>query len=1233
MHRILADLDDLMMTTAHALSAPFYGAGVLRRVRLPIILALALSCSLADEPPDAADPALLPTPPADAVGYPSRDPHLDVLPGFRTPPPGYGVVPFYWWMGDPLTKERLAWQLDQLSASGGVSGLQVNYAHSDQGGNYWGLTFPSEPPLFSEEWWDLFIWWAGECKKRGIAVSLSDYTLGMVGQGYWTDEILAADPSLHGRRLECTVRTVRGAVETSWEMPENTLSVMAYRLRDDAIESGSDIDLRPLLSRRTLRWQAPTGDWQIITVCSRVEPKSIDPLNPKTGQETVARFFQRFEDRLPGESGRTLNFFFSDELDFGIGGKLWTDTFAAEFQKRKGYDLLPVLPGLFADIGPQAPRIRLDYADVLVILTEEAFFKPLFRWHYDRGMLFGCDHGGRGKDVVEFGDYFRTQRWMTGPGNDAPFLTADVVKNKVASSIAHLYERPRVWLEGFHSSGWGTSTADLTKATFRNYVHGHNLLSLHGLYYSTHGGWWEWAPPCNGFRMPYWPHIREYLLFVQRLSYLLSQGAHRCDVAMLYPVTPMQADMYGKEAVETAFALAQRMVDAGLDFDFIDDGSLARAEIRDGALHVAGEQYRVLILPHMTAVRAKTLEQAQRFKRAGGLVLAVGGVPQASDRHNRGASELTALVQELFPTTVQIETAVETITEAIERDFVPARPCQVLHRQVGPRDVFLVVGGGGVECVFHAQGRVELWDPWTGEPRPWRPTKVDSKSTTLTLPADGADGHIVVFSPGDPGPLAEPAKATTPHEIVLDGDWEFELRPTLDNRWGDFRLPASPTLIGPEAYHLAYMTETAPNPGWEDPATDITGWTQTTCGFGTHFWLLGPVPKEADANAIEDAATRSRFDPRTSIQVGGCVYRWRPYDFSWRFGVEGDPGHQGYHGLKESVSDDFIALGVRHQEDTTTTYKDEPGGGHYYLWTTLRTPRNVRARILVGGPIPSRTWLNGAPLDPTAGEVDVPAGATPLLLRYDSAGRGHFVLRDAAATDTPAAHPLSMTWYQLPGILPFDAQPEEQPSIGWYRFTAPPGLRGISAAMRGNVRAWADGREMQVARGERRDDDTCVHTIAAETPFAEPVDVVLRIEQIRGYYAGAAVPEPIALDCGPGRITLGDWSEVGVLATYSGGAWYRKTFTLNADAAQPPVILDLGAVVATAEVRVNGQPAGMRVAPPWRLDISHLVHPGENRVEILVYNTLANYYGTIPTRYRGSTKSGLLGPVRVLSGE
>jgi hypothetical protein len=42
--------------------------------------------------------------------------------------------------------------------------------------------------------------------------------------------------------------------------------------------------------------------------------------------------------------------------------------------------------------------------------------------------------------------------------------------------------------------------------------------------------------------------------------------------------------------------------------------------------------------------------------------------------------------------------------------------------------------------------------------------------------------------------------------------------------------------------------------------------------------------------------------------------------------------------------------------------------------------------------------------------------------------------------------------------------------------------------------------------------------------------------------------------------------------------------------------------------------AGILVTSPWRIDISHLIKPGDNSIEILVYNTLANHYLTIPTK-------------------
>jgi hypothetical protein len=222
-----------------------------------------------------------------------------------------------------------------------------------------------------------------------------------------------------------------------------------------------------------------------------------------------------------------------------------------------------------------------------------------------------------------------------------------------------------------------------------------------------------------------------------------------------------------------------------------------------------------------------------------------------------------------------------------------------------------------------------------------------------------------------------------------------------------------------------------------------------------------------------------------------------------------------------------------------------------------------------------------------------------------------------------------MRWHNRPGILSFDAYPQESRPVGWYRFVSPPGMRRMSFAAYGKAQAWADGIPMAVTAGNIREDGSREHRAVVVRPAAGPVKVALRIEQDRGHYGGAALAEPIDLDCGPGAIAVGDWSQIDGLAAYSGGAWYRKTVILPAEQTSGQVLLDLGGVAASAEVRVNGRQAGVKVAPPWTLDISGLVRPGDNRIEILVYNTLANHYTTVPTRYGGSPVSGLLGPVRI----
>ncbi|MDP4196724.1 MAG: glycosyl hydrolase [Bacteroidota bacterium] len=1197
------------------------------------------------------------------TSFVNRSADFDVFPGFQNPPAGYGEVPFYWWMGDTLTKERLLWQLDRLTGKG-ISSLQINYAHSDKGGIKWGLSYPSKPALFTEEWWDLFGWFMKEAKKRGMAISLSDYTLGL-GQGSYVDEVITTNPDLLGYELFYDSKTAEELSPFFWDIPNSWISLRAFQSKDGKIIPGTSIDLSGNMSGRYLTWDVPKGNWIVTCVYAKKKDFSLDPMNPNSGKVYIEKFFKRFEDRFPGELGKGLNFFFSDELDFNLYGILWNKYFEKEFEKRKGYSILPELAALFTDIGPRTVKIRLDYNDVMVALSEEGFFKPIYDWQQERGMIHGCDHGGRGKDLTEFGDYFRTQKWNQGPGCDQPMLQEDIVKNKVASSIAHLYERPRTWLEGFHSSGWSTSSADLSKAIFANFMMGQNLLSLHGLYYSTHGGWWEWAPPCNHFRMPYYEHINPLMNATERLSYLLSQGYHQCDVAILYPVASMAAKLDGETSAKTAFDAGTNLYNRGIDFDFIDDESVARAEVVKDELHVSGEKYKILIIPSMKAIRFSTIKKALEFFRSGGIVINIGSLPLASERIGSNDSKLNSMTKEIFgksaddTTTLgkivvsknngkgfcsnEIKKIEAFINSSFVRDFqvIPDSADKIIprimHRKIGHRDIYSVYNvPAGIECFFRAKGNIEIWDPFSGKNRPLKISKQDNQGTFIKLPLEKTEVNLIVFNPEEINSPVNTNKSTltslneSSETLSIDGNWEFEVKPVLDNKWGDFHWPPTEELIGPEIRRTTYSDETGDSKDWMKKDFNDSKWQKVTNGYGPAFYKIGPLPENIDVKKISKILLQDR-SKSDSILLDGKYYKWEPYSFSYRYGVENDPGHQGWHGLKEQMYDEFIRLGKPDVQWTSISYRREDAGTNYFLYTNVFAPEPGNYELLTGEIKPSSIWLNSVELT-TNQKVNLKKGNNSLLIHFDQPCTSYVVIKKEGNylnKTLTSEGSLAMRWYGDQSILKFNTRPNDKNPAGWYRFHSAPGLKKMDFAAYGKVKLWINEQEYETKKGSVRPDGSYNYSVELGKPIPQEALVAIRIEQQPGVYAGAALPEPIKMQCEKGIYRLGDWSLSDGLHCYSGGAWYRRNLKLTPEQKNDEVVLDLGHVVSSAEVIINGQNAGIRLAPPYCFDISRFVREGDNKLEVLIYNTAANHYSTIPTRYIGSLESGLIGPVKL----
>ena len=88
---------------------------------------------------------------------------------------------------------------------------------------------------------------------------------------------------------------------------------------------------------------------------------------------------------------------------------------------------------------------------------------------------------------------------------------------------------------------------------------------------------------------------------------------------------------------------------------------------------------------------------------------------------------------------------------------------------------------------------------------------------------------------------------------------------------------------------------------------------------------------------------------------------------------------------------------------------------------------------------------------------------------------------------------------------------------------------------------------------------------------------------------------------------------------------------MQEDEGRKKYYLDLGSVYETAEVFVNGSWAGIRICPPYRLDVTGLIHAGKNQLTVTVANTLAKERGNnVFDRAMPQEPTGLLGPVRII---
>lgn len=870
-----------------------------------------------------------------------------LLERFEDPDRSFFPTPIWWWSGDRLDAARMRWQMERLVAGGAMNLVIMNLLPTVP---EMGMT-RDDPLLFSERWWELFEGVCRDAEELGVSLWLYD----QIGHGgaNLLGEVIARDPDATGLVLDRTVVDVegRGSVECP---PAGTVVAAAFVERDGTI--------RPVEPAGGRASAEGSGRLMLFYTAAR----GLDFFSRQACEQLIRVAFEPFEQRVPQYLGNVIAGAFQDELP---PIQNWSASFAERFREIAGYDVIPRLADLWEDLSPESGRVRRDFHHVRGTLAEEAFFTPLQEWHDRHGTLssFDQDYGARDGDPAGssrlYGDYLRTHRSFSVPGSDHH---GDA---KIHSSLAHSYGHERVWIESFHSSGWGGTLEETFDWLLPWIGAGANLYNPHATYYSTRNGWWEWAPPATDWRQPYWRHHMEFARAVARLCSALSWGTHVCDVAVLFPSATAQSALTpdgtvgsaGRSAAETYHRIAGRMTwfdtkpgvlnELCRDFDVLDDDTIASAEVDGGALAHHGERYRTVILPACAVIEEATARRLVEFVDGGGHLVAVGPLPGSAAglteddapvealrrRFATGAARQVDSAEDLAGALADVPALVRAdVPTLCRRDgeevvvFVPA----VFPRasSVGPSDdadpVFdwlkvdvdfepsrwarereVVVSG--------VSGAPQLWEPFSGRRRrlEGQPT-ADGVKVRVRFD-DGPAALLVWGCSEEPSAAGEdaPVAAEFAEPVVLDGRWEVEIESTLEDQWGD--LDAPPPDLPVETWALEHEDEGR--------------WVQAHATFGARARWAGP--------ALPGALPAPGGEPGE----GG----WKEAVWSPSRGIRKDPLHHHTLGPSGRVPEEFMRFGQVER------------GEAVHVRTVLHAASAAETNLVVGGAAVKSAWLDG----------------------------------------------------------------------------------------------------------------------------------------------------------------------------------------------------------------------------------------------------------------------------------
>ncbi|MFV2065409.1 MAG: glycosyl hydrolase [Pirellulales bacterium] len=485
---------------------------------------------------------------------------------------------------------------------------------------------------------------------------------------------------------------------------------------------------------------------------------------------------------------------FTDEPHLApAGGLHWSDTLAARFQQRWGYDLVEHLPSLVRPLGDWK-RVRHNYQQFLLEEFIEHWSKPYYEYceahdleftgHYWEHGWPGASHGGDNMAMYAWHQRPAIDNLMNeySRGVHGQFGNSRTVRE--LASVANQLGRERTLCETYGAGGWDLRFEDMKRIGDWLYVLGVNTLNQHLSYITIRGARKRDHPLSFSYHQPWWDNYHLQADYFARLSLVMSAGQQVNHVLLLEPTTTAwmyQPDASARKQLDglgdSFQELTHRLEAAQAEYDIGSEDILRRhghAEVGDEnklTRLVVGERgYDLIVLPPFTEnMNGPTADLLEKYVDGGGQVLCCGEPPTLVD--GRPTDRFARLVRSDGWKRGTVDEAIATMRQASTEGLSVQRAAGdrglLFHhrRRLKDGQIVLLVNtsiDAPSAGTFNTSARgVERWDAATGQvvSYPFEPTDEGVRATFHLPPC----GSLLLMLTNDPRPAVEEklAESTT----------------------------------------------------------------------------------------------------------------------------------------------------------------------------------------------------------------------------------------------------------------------------------------------------------------------------------------------------------------------------------------------------------------------------------------------------------------------------------------